>query len=100
MTTEERRRAILTHALRLAERHGFEAVYRDELAAKAKVSPSLISKYWTAPQLREAILLAAIEQKNLGVLAQGLARRHPVARAAPLSLRRAAARKIVEEGRP
>ena len=81
----------------MAERHGFDRVDRTMVGKHMCVSPSLLSRYFTARRWRAALITAAVERQNLRVLAQGLAVRHPVALAAPPSLRRRAALFIAGE---
>ena len=91
----DRKQQLIDAALPLAERYGFDSVSRTMVAAAARVSESLLSRYWTAPDFQAALLEAAIQRENLTVLAQGLAARHPVAQAAPLELRQAAAASLI-----
>ena len=90
-----RRERLLEAALVLAGRHGYENVTRNMIAAESGCSGALISWHWTANELQAAILTRAIEVEQLDVLAQGLALRHPIALAAPETLRLAAAETLV-----
>lgn len=84
--------AILSAAMQLANLKGFKKVTRAEIAAKAKVAPGLVSYHFGDMKgLRDAMVARAVEAKNLKVLAQALADRHPAAVKAPDALRRAAA---------
>ena len=87
---ESRKAQLLEVAMALAEQHGFDRLHRDLVAEVAGVSPALVSRYWTVPQLREQLVEAAVSLPNLTVLAQALVLRHPRAVDAPVSLRRAA----------
>jgi len=91
----ERKRRLLDAAMPLAEQHGFQTVSRAMVAAAAGVSEALLSRYWSAPDFRTAMMERAVATANLTVLAQGLIARHPVAMAAPLGLRHAAAAAII-----
>ena len=90
--TDDRRQAILSAALRLAETVGYLRVTRDAVALAAACSPALVS-HWlgTMPQMHRAIMGEAIRTRNLRVIAQGLAHGDRRARNAPLKLREAAA---------
>lgn len=90
--TDDRRQAILSAALRLAETVGYLRVTRDAVALAAACSPALVS-HWlgTMPQMHRAIMGEAIRTSNLRVIAQGLAHGDRRARNAPLQLREAAA---------
>lgn len=86
-----RQRDIITAALRMAERHGYAAVTRDQIADAAGCSPGLVSVHFgTMPQLRRAIMGEAIRTRALAVIAQGLAARDKRAMGAPEELRREA----------
>jgi hypothetical protein len=91
----DRKAEVLAHALKMAERYGYENIRRDELAAVSRVSAGRVSQLWTAAALRTAVMREAVARQNLRVVAQGLALRHSVAVNAPYSLRRAAADSIV-----
>ena len=91
----ERRERLLDAAMPLAELHTYTGVSRDMVAEAAGVSPSLLSRYYTALEFQTAIMERAVATQNLLVLAQGMVRLHPVAIAAPLELRQAAAAAIL-----
>ena len=95
LPSDTRRQQLIALALPLAEKHGFEHVTRAMIGEAAGCSASLPSQYWTAYDLRTAILEEAIRTRCLPVIAQGLAARHPVAVNASLPLRQAAARSIL-----
>lgn len=95
MGADLRKRQLLDAAMRLALRHGYQHVTRDMVAAATRTSPGLLSRYWTAPGLRTAMVEEAIASGNLAVLVQALAAQHPAALAAPRRLRRAAAATLV-----
>ena len=83
-----RKDQIITAAIELARRDGYENVRREGVAAQAGIAPGLVSKYWgTMPQLRRAIMRHAIEIEDLIVIAQGIARGDPCARKAPQKLK-------------
>ena len=77
------REVLMSAALIVAARYGYQNMSRDQIADEAKCSTGLISKYFgTMPQLRRAVMRAAVVRGNHTVLAQGLAARDPNARAA------------------
>ena len=92
----DRKAEILDYALLLARDVGYQNVSRDALAEKIGCSAALISAYFgTMPNLRRAIMGAAVARSDLIVIAQGLGAGDPKARAATLSTRRAALEKLL-----
>ena len=86
-----RKAEILRVALALASKTGYMQITRQAVADRAACSPALVSEYFaTMPQLRRAVMSAAIAERELTVLAQGLAARDSKARSAPEALRREA----------
>jgi AcrR family transcriptional regulator len=86
-----RKEQLLDAALRISEQRGYMTASRDDVAAMAGCAASLVSYHFgTMPNLRRAIMSAAIDRKNLTVLAQGLAMGESKAKAAPAELRAAA----------
>ena len=85
------RETLLDAALRLAEEHGYYHVTREQIADATGSSPGNISRiFGTMPELKRAIVSAAIVRENLPILAQALVMKHPKAMRAPEALRRAA----------
>lgn len=83
-------------ALTLAHERGYTHVTRDDTAMLAGCAPGTVSRlYGTMCQFRRAMMSAAIARRDLVVLAQGLAAKDPKALAAPIELRRKAARALV-----
>jgi hypothetical protein len=93
---DERCRQFLDAGLPLAEVHGYRNVTREMVAARIGCSPSLLSKYWSASEWHSELLNRAVNDGNLSVIAQGLVHRHPIAIAAPMSLKQAAANALLE----
>lgn len=91
----QRQRLLIDAGLALAEHHGFDRVSRAMVAERTGVSEALISYYWTASIYQTEIMRAAIDARNLPVIAQGLAARHEVALGAPAWLQQAAAASLV-----
>jgi AcrR family transcriptional regulator len=85
---------ILSAAVKLAEKApgGYRALSRDQIAESAGVSPGLVSFYLgTMDAVRRSIMRAAIAEKNLKVIAQGLGAGDTYAKKAPPELKAAAA---------
>ncbi|MHB8086290.1 MAG: helix-turn-helix domain-containing protein [Dehalococcoidia bacterium] len=79
---------ILTHALSLAHTCGYRAVTRSALADASGVPAGTISHYFgTMVQLRRAIMSAAVDRRDLVVIAQGLAAGDSKAQAASRKLK-------------
>ena len=71
---EVRHDQILTAALKLAARTHYSRITRDGIAEKAKCSTGLVTKYFTTmPQLRRAVMRAAVVRGVVPVIAQGIA---------------------------
>src|ERR1035437_4857716 len=82
---------ILDTALRLARQEGYLNVTREALSQVAQCSPALISNlFGTMPQLRRAVMSAALAQRELTVIAQGLEAGDSKAKRAPASIQREA----------
>lgn len=93
-----RTRQLTEAALALAEAHGYRQVTRDQIAARAGVSPALVSLHLgTMESVRRAIIRAAIHAGNARVVAQGLAANDPHAREAPDELKQAAAVILIKQ---
>lgn len=87
-----RKQEILTAAVKLAKRIGYNSIERDAVADLAKVSPPLVSKYFnTMSNLRTEVMREAVRLEIPEIVAQGLAVSCPVAKDAPIELRKAAA---------
>ena len=85
------REAILTAALHLARAEGYNRVSRAAIAEAVGCSPANIALVLgTMPKVRRAIMSAAIAERDLTVLAQGLVAKEAKALAAPLELRQKA----------
>lgn len=90
---ENRDERILDAALKLAEADGYQWITREAVAALAGVSPGTIHNvFGTMPDLKRAVLKAAVERRIIPIVAQGLGDRHAIVQDAPEDLRREAAR--------
>lgn len=88
---------VIKAGLQLAVLKGYQCVSRADLARAVGVTEGAVSNYFgTMPQFRRSLMRAAIRQKDLAVLAQGLAARDPYALEAPQELREAAANSLKE----
>jgi AcrR family transcriptional regulator len=68
-----RRRQIIDAAIRLAIKCGYQNVTRNAVAEEAGVSHGLVNTYFsTMPQLKRALMRAAIAQEIVEIIAQGL----------------------------
>lgn len=86
---------IIAAGLRLAVAKGYQQVSRSDLAQAVGVAEGTVSLHFgTMAQFRRSLMRAAVHQRHLAVLAQGLAARDHEARKAPADLRDAAANSI------
>jgi len=91
MSPKERRAIILTAAIELARREGYNKITRDGVARQAGMGSGTVTLYFnTMTQLRRALMRAAIVDEVLDVLAQGLAHNDPHALKASPELKRKA----------
>lgn len=81
---EKREQEILDAALRVATREGgWSSLTRAAVAIEAGCTDGLVSKYFgTMNNFRRRIMRAAIENEDLSIVAQGLARGDKVAQKA------------------
>lgn len=102
-TATDRRAQILSAAMKLAVKRGYQNVTRDEIAAAAGVSAGLVNKYFsTMPQLRRDVMRAAVRAASTGqpgtavipemltIVAQGIVARDRHALKAPDIVKNAA----------
>lgn len=95
LAPRERRKELLQAALCLAHAVGYQNVTREKLAEAAGCSPSLISaSLGTIVQMRRAIMSAAVDARDLRVIAQGLVVGEAKAKSAPAELKAAAAASV------
>lgn len=91
MTGHDRKHQLLTAALQLAARDGLHAITREGVATLAGCATGLITRYFRSMSLlRHAVVAEAVRVRDLSVLAQALAIKHPAAALAPRALQRAA----------
>lgn len=86
---------ILAAAMKLARKHGYSTISREQIADAAKCSPATVSHvFGTMPQMRRAIMGEAIRLRDAHIVAQGIAIRDSRALKVDDDLRRAAAEAI------
>lgn len=89
---ENRNRAVLDAALKLAATRGYRNLTRQQVADEAQVAVGSVNNaFGTMDGLRDAVMAAAVDRSLAAIIAQGLADRHPAAIAAPAQLRESAA---------
>lgn len=82
---------LMTAALATARADGYQRMTRQSVALAAGCSQGQISLvFGTMPQLRRAVMRAAVARGDMVVLAQGLAAGDPVARGASVPVKRLA----------
>lgn len=92
---EHRKQQILNAALTVAKNSGLNKTTKQSIAEAAGISVSLVGHYFkTVPQLKRAIMRAAISQGIIEIVAEGLTSKDPHARKAPKELKTRAAQLI------
>ena len=88
----DRTRELLGVALRVAAAEGWRTLTRERIALQAGVSPGLVSaRLGTMEALRRSVMRAAVRERVVPVVAEGLALRDPHAMKADDQLRALAA---------
>lgn len=88
----ERTHQLIAAGLELASKHGYLKVTRDQLAQATQLAAGSINLHFgTMGQFQRALMRAAVKQKVLRVVAQGLAHNDSVALRASPELKAAAA---------
>ena len=78
MHPQLRKEQIIQAALEVATEVGYSNLTRKILADRIEVSPATIQRYYpTIPQLKRAVMRAAIKHERLPVIAQGLVVKDP-----------------------
>lgn len=87
---------ILTAAIDVAKRDGFNNLSRNIVAAKAGASPSKVSQvYSTMPKLRRAVMRYALQNELLDIIAAGLGIKDKTAMKASEELKRRALETLI-----
>jgi AcrR family transcriptional regulator len=80
MTKEERTAKILKAAMDLSERKGYTNITMRMVADRAKCSRGLVEYYMgSSEQMARAIVIEAVKQRNMAIIAQALIEKHPQA---------------------
>ena len=88
LSAPDRTSSLLAVALLLAAQDGWRDLTRDALARTAGVSPALVSeRLGTMDALRRSLMRAAVKQRVVSIVAEGLLARHPQALKADAALR-------------
>lgn len=89
MEAKQRIEELTAAALAVAERDGWAGLRRDAIATHAGVTGGLVTvKLGTMTDLRRRVMRAAIQQRAMRVLAEGLAANDKCARRMPDELKR------------
>ena len=92
MNSKQRTAELLRAALTVAERDGWHSLTREAVAREAQVSDGLVSaRLGTMIELRRSVMRAAITQRSLRVVAEGILARDKHALRAPDDVRAEAA---------
>lgn len=95
----DRRAQILAAAVTLASKQGYHNITREQIAGIAGISPGLVSKYaGTMTNLRRDVMRAAIRERNLSIIAQGIALHDRTAMRAPDDVKKAALASLNSKG--
>lgn len=97
LSPRDRKFEILFAALRVAEKPGsYAKLTRAAVATEAICTEGLVSRYFgTMISLRRAVMRAAIQTKNLAIIAQGIACNDKIAAKAPTQIKTAALQTLV-----
>lgn len=88
---DERAKEILEAALGLARQDGYENLTCASVSRAANCSRPLVTHYLGGRRsLRRAVLEAGIARGDMDLIAQGVLRRDPIARALPVELQQRA----------
>lgn len=94
-----RREHLLSAAVELAKRRGYQMLTREDVAAAAGVSPSLVSHVLgTVDDIKREVMERAITAGVVVVVAQGIFVKDPIASKASDSIRQEAAAYLVRNG--
>lgn len=84
----QREPLLLQAAVEEAEQVGFSRITQQGIAARAGVAGSLVYHYLGAmADVKSAVMLHAVQNRNLRIVAQGMALNDPIAMKAPRKLR-------------
>lgn len=90
------REDLIAAALAVARRDGYATMTREAIASEAGCSTGQVTTVLgTMPQLRRAVMRAAVARRDLQVIAQGIVAKDAHVRAAPLELRQRALQEVL-----
>ena len=96
---EIRREQVLSVAVDIAIKHGYNAVTRERIAEQGGISTGLVSKVFnTMNQLHRAVMRCAIHREELSIIAHGIATGCRIAHGADDVLKRRAMDWMIENG--
>ena len=96
MSTESRRNQILAVALKLAESDHYQSITREQISVKARTATGTINRvFGTMVELRDAVVLRAIEEECLPIIAQIITANDGCAAIIPLALKRKALKALI-----
>lgn len=91
-----RKQQVLDAAMIVAARVGYNNMLRREVAEEAKCGNGTVSRYFgTMHQLHKAVIRKAIADRNLSIIAQGIAAKDRNAMKAPDDVKKAAMESIL-----
>ncbi len=83
MSPDDRKAQLLAAAVKASVKAGYKAVTREAVATEAKVSATLLTRYFgDMDGLRTAMVKSAVETGNIKLIAEALTHKHPSVRAA------------------
>lgn len=92
MNPDDRARSLLAAAVRDAAAKGWKTLTHQRVADAAGVSPALVKqRLGTKTQMLRRVMRAAVLERSVPVVAEGLALRDPHAMKAPVDLKKLAA---------
>ena len=100
LTPEQRKHLILEAAVELSIYEGYEKLTRENVAAMADCTPSLVTPHYyrSMEVLKAAVISYAVDNKILEILAEALVYRSPLVEDLPHALRTRAAKCLIERG--
>ena len=88
MKAEDRKRKIIEIAIKLALKRGYMNITRNGVAKSLKVSPSLITYYWSIKDLKNIVVKFALKTELLEIISQALSVNDPLVDNLPLRLKK------------
>jgi len=82
MTPDDRKEQIIVAALKLAKKHGYASITREQIAEEAGISKALITRYFDFAELIDAVIARGIAERNVKLVSEALAHGNKAARRA------------------